>query len=207
MNPMPAVPRVSSPIVVGLDGSEASLAALRWAADEAAAHGAPLIAVHVLDPRGRRFASYAGRRPYPAPDPLRESGSEAELAAMDEATRAEREIEEAGLVHVTRIFEVGVPSQVLVRCALGARMLVLGNADHHRRRDGEPRYPSPVLGSIARACIARATCAVVVVPVPARTSATLPAQPEPEHVPVAHAPMEGARAVYPKQQLVPIAHG
>ncbi len=206
MSPMPAVPRVPAPIVVGLDGSEASLAALRWAADEAAAHGVPLIAVHVMDPRGRRFASYAGRRPQPLPDLLRDSVSGAELAAMDEAARAEREIEEAGLVHLTRIFEVGVPSQVLVRCAIGARMLVLGNADHHRRRDDE-RFPIPSLGSIARACIARATCAVVVVPVPARTSAARPVQPEPERVPVAHAPMEGARAVYPKQQLVPIAHG
>ncbi|MDF3148948.1 universal stress protein, partial [Streptomyces sp. T21Q-yed] len=33
-------------IVVGVDGSEASVAALRWAAEQARALGTPVVAVH-----------------------------------------------------------------------------------------------------------------------------------------------------------------
>lgn len=200
MNPMPAISHGDAPIVVGLDGTEASRAALRWAADEAIAHGVPLVAVHVLDPRGRRCAPYAGRGPRQA--------LESEFTAVEDAALIEREIEESGLTHVKRVFEVGVPSQVLVRCAIGARMLVLGQADHHRRRDDDLTYQGPALGSIARSCVARATCPVVVVPVPARRQAPRDETPEPRQVPVAHpTPVEGARTVFPKHQLVPIAHG
>jgi nucleotide-binding universal stress UspA family protein len=37
---------VPLPIVVGVDGSESSLGAIDWAADEAALHGLPLRLVH-----------------------------------------------------------------------------------------------------------------------------------------------------------------
>ncbi|TMC08771.1 MAG: universal stress protein [Chloroflexi bacterium] len=37
-------------IVVGIDGSEGSAAALRWAAPLAAATGAEVVVVHVIDP-------------------------------------------------------------------------------------------------------------------------------------------------------------
>lgn len=187
-----------TPVVVGVDGSEASLAALRWAADEAQAHGAPLVAVHVLDPRVPRLAPYAGR-------PV-DAGFDAR--AVDATARVERMIARAGLEQVKRVFEVGVPSQVLVRCAMGARMLVLGHADHHRRRENEPSHRGPALGSIARACVMNATCPVVVVPVPARVPSPLKLQPEPVHVAAAvGAPLHGGRMIYPKRQPVNVAHG
>ncbi|MBS2964166.1 universal stress protein [Actinocrinis puniceicyclus] len=187
-----------APIVVGVDGTEASMAALHWAAGEAEAHGAPLIAVHVTDPRGRRGAPYAGRGVYVP----------TEAQALDEEARVERMIAQSGLEHVKRVFDVGVPSQVLVRFAIGARMLVLGHADNHRRREGEGPYQGPALGSIARACVASATCPVVVVPVPARLPAARERRPEPRHVPVVqHSPMVGARMIYPNRRPVPMAHG
>ncbi|WP_327312709.1 universal stress protein [Streptomyces sp. NBC_01235] len=37
------------PLVVGIDGSEASLEAVDWAADEAARHGVPLLLLHATD--------------------------------------------------------------------------------------------------------------------------------------------------------------
>lgn len=200
----PDIARGSTPIVVGVDGSEASLAALRWAAQEAAAHHAPLIALYVIDPRGRRFASYAGLGLRAG----RATGPASEAAMMDDAALVERAIADTGVPHVKRIFEVGVPSQALVRAAIGARMLVLGHADHHRRRDGDLPAQGPALGVIARACVARATCPVVVVPMPSRPPAARPALPEPQHVPqTRQEPLAGSRTVFPRHQPVPIAHG
>ncbi len=193
-------PRRAAPIVVGLDDGEASLAALRWAAGEAVAHRAPLIAVHVLDPRSHGFAPYACS----GSDEADELG---QSARPDDAAAVKRMIAASGIDPTLRLFEVGVPSQVLVRCAIGARMLVLGHADHHRDRDGET-FRGPMLGSVARACTARATCPVVVIPIPERHPAPDTAEPEPKRVEVAQsAPLVGGRAIYPKRQLVPIAHG
>jgi nucleotide-binding universal stress UspA family protein len=190
--------RRPAPVVVGLDGSEASMAALRWAADEAAAHQAPLVAVHVLDPRSHGVASYA-RVGTGGP----EGSNELEAAALVERLAAD-----SSLTSVRRVFEVGVPSQVLVRCAVGARMLVLGHGDHHRRREGDAFHHGPVLGSIARACVAYATCPVVVIPIPERRPARDAARPEPREVQVAQsAPLTGRRTIYPNRQPVPIAHG
>ena len=52
---------MTMPIVAGTDGSEESLAAVGWAATEAARRRVPLSIVHVLDPR---FAS-AHAQPLP----------------------------------------------------------------------------------------------------------------------------------------------
>jgi len=169
-----------SPIVVGFDGSAASLAALRWAADEAAAHGAPLVALHVHDPRNRQRAAYA--------------------QAVDAGARA-AEIEEliehcltSPVSPVERFFEVGVPSEILVGRAAGARMLVLGHSEQHRRHDGEAFRHEPALGTVARACVARATCPVVVVPIPAQRSASAEADSAPRQIPE----LVGGRAIYPR---------
>ena len=186
--------RLTAPIVVGLDGSSASLAALQWAAGEAAAHGAPLVAVHVSDPRSIRLAPYAGAGP-------------AQASALDAVAAVQRLISDSGAEGVRRVFEVGIPSQVLVRIGIGARMLVLGHADHHRHRDREGQPHAPALGSIARACVAQATCPVVMVPIPARRPAREATEPEPRRVAVAQgAPVHGGRAIYPKRQPVRIAH-
>jgi len=185
----------SAPIVVGTVGDDASLAALRWAADEAAAHGAPLIAVHVFDPRDQCFAPYARPEAWDARD-------------LEACAMVERQLADSGLREVKRVFEVGVPSQVLVRFAIGARMLVLGHADHHCRHDGEGAHHAPALGSVARSCAAGATCPVVVVPVPAQRPAPAKADPEPQRVPVAReSAVTGGRALYPTHQRVPIGHG
>ncbi len=190
--------QLTAPVVVGLDGSSASLAALHWAAAEAAAHGAPLVAVCVSDPRPRRIAPYAGV-------------GNVQSDAADTIAAVHRMIAESGIESVRRVFEVGIPSQVLVRVSLGARMLVLGHADHHRYRDNEapPHAHAAALGSIARACVARATCPVVIVPIPARRPAREAVAPEPRRVPAAvtqGTPVHGSRAIYPKLQPVPIAH-
>lgn len=177
-------------IVVGLDGTEACAAAFAWAAAEAAVHRAPLMVVHVLDLRGST-AVYA-RADAEVPD------------AQDDALAQIKElIGRTDVGPVRRVFEIGVPSRVLVRQAREARMLVLGQAGQHRRtgREDDGYGRSPALGSIARACVARAECPVVVVPEPA-VSRTVARAEGPEH----RAPMRGVRAIHPFQGRIPVAH-
>lgn len=170
-----------APIVVGVDNSAASLAALRWAAAEAAAHGVPLVALHVHDPRNRQRAAYAQFT-------VRDTDPNTQSAEIEDM------IERGVTSAVERVFEVGVPSEILVQHAAGARMLVLGYAEQHRRHDGEPFRYEPALGTVARACVARATCPVVVVPIPVQVSAPVDSERAPSRVsePV------GARALYPR---------
>jgi nucleotide-binding universal stress UspA family protein len=179
-----------SPVVVGLDGTEASAAALAWAAAEAAAHHAPLVVVHILDPRGST-AVYASAHA-DVPD------------EQDDALgRIKELIDRADVGPVEQVFEIGVPSRVLIGVAREARMLVLGQAgQHHRVGHEDYDYEHvPALGSVARACVAGAECPIVVVPEPVLGETAAYAE-EPEH----HAPMRGARAIYPFQGRMPVAH-
>lgn len=174
-----------SPVVVGLDDSEAAAAALVWAAAQAAATHAPLVVVHVLDPRGTT-AVY----------------SHADADAVEEPVeRIKALIDWAEAGSVRPVFEIGVPGQVLVRLSRGARMLVLGQARRHHRAEGEEYLHGPALGPVARACVALAQCPLVVVPEPAAKVAA--AHPEQS---ARHAPVRGARAIYPFQGRIPVAH-
>jgi nucleotide-binding universal stress UspA family protein len=161
---------------------------LRWAREEADAHGAPLVAVHVLDPRGQ-LASYA-HNPAPVGPPRLGRAGFGEM------------VEHWIAGPVEQVFDVGAPAAVLVRHAAGARMLVLGHADHHRHQRGDSHHgtPAPALGVVARACIAHADCPVVVVPLPAARSVPAAARQPSEEV-------EGAIAIYPPPRPIPIAHG
>ena len=183
------------PIVVGVDGTDGSLAALRWAVCEAAAHRSPLRVVQVLDPRACRRAPYAQAVAWDAD-------------ATDNTAAADRLIERYLLdMHaidcVRRVFEVGNPAGVLLKHSADARMLVLAHAARPRRRPDEPFHDGPALGSIARACVAQASCPVVVVP-----SAAQGSEQSPRRVPaassVAHTPVEGARTIYPRFRATPV---
>ena len=185
------------PVVVGVDGSEGSLNALRWAAAEAAAHHAPLLIVQVLDPRARRRAPYAQAAAWDA------EGSD-DTAAADGLI--ERHLLDTHAVEsVRRVFEVGIPAEVLLEYAVDARMLVLGHVAHRYSRGADPFHDGPALGAIARACVAHACCPVVVVP-----ASTQHAQaPTPQRVPaassVARTPVEGARTLYPRFRATPVS--
>ena len=178
-----------SPVVVGLDGTEASAAALAWACAEATAHHVPLVVVHVLDPRASA-AVYS------------HADAEAHGEQGDAPARIKELIDQADVGPVEQVFEIGVPSRVLLRLAREARMLVLGHAAHHGAgHEGYEDGHAPTLGSVARACVARAECPVVVVPEPLADKTAALAE-EPEH----HAPLRGGRAIYPFQGRIPVAH-
>lgn len=144
-------------VVVGVDGSMASLAALRWAAREAGLRQARLHVVCALDP-GQVRAPYAGceRRRVPRPDGL------PTVALLRELLRAE--LGPSPVITVQAEVIDGLAARVLIDRAAGADLLVLGDPATSQFE---------VIGPVARACLRHAPCPVVVVgaemskPVPA----------------------------------------
>ena len=136
---VPAVQR----IVVGVDGSAESAAALRWACREGALRGAEVHAVHVREANCHSLASYA------AP---------ASPSAEDEVEEIWRSVqsEHDGSVQIRTEVADGLAARVLLdRCA-GADMLILGTVSDV---PGASRSAGPVI----RACLRRAPCPVVVI--------------------------------------------
>jgi nucleotide-binding universal stress UspA family protein len=136
---VPAVRR----IVVGVDGSAESAAALRWACREASLRGAEVHAVHVREANSRSLASYAVAASPSAEDDIEEMWRSV-LQDQGDAVRVRTEVAE-GLA----------PRVLLDRCA-GADMLILGTASDV---SGALRSAGPVI----RACLRRAPCPVVVI--------------------------------------------
>jgi nucleotide-binding universal stress UspA family protein len=139
---VPAVRR----IVVGVDGSVESVAALRWACREASLRGAEVRAVHVREECCHSFASYA----VPAL-----STADGVSIDIDDLVRSVQADHALGVQ--VRVEEVdGLAARVLLdRCA-GADMLVLGSSSDV---PGARRSAGPVI----RACLRRAPCPVVVI--------------------------------------------
>lgn len=148
-------------IVVGVDGSPHSVAALRWAVDEAVIRHCPVTAVYVY--------------PHPAatltPDvlaALNRAGVEAFGARMHEAAQRRlddvvaREVPASAEVDVERAAVAGAAGSVLVdEAADPATMLVLGS----RGRGG---FTGLLLGSVSQQCLHHARGPVVVVHRPTR---------------------------------------
>ena len=136
-------------IVVGVDGSEPSNRALRWALQEARLRGAAVQAVHAWTP------PYVGVHPYTAP-----------VLHPAELERAAREL----LDHVVAETDAGSPpvpierhvvegpaARVLLDASKGAALVVVGS----RGRGG---FAGLLLGSTSQQVCHHATCPVVVVP-------------------------------------------
>src|SRR5688572_9527512 len=113
-----------SSIVVGIDGSENSRAALRWAAKEATVRNATLRAV------------YAWEYPYVALAAGPAGGALPPLIDLQEAAQAtfDQIIEEVGLPPdplVERVVREGAPARVLLdEAAKDADLLVVGTRGH-----------------------------------------------------------------------------
>jgi nucleotide-binding universal stress UspA family protein len=147
-------------IVVGVDTSEGSRQALRWAADEAAARDAELEVVHVYDytPAWRDAAYPSGAEP----GPLEVWGPEMDAATQEAADHAQRLVDEmvAGLEHpkvTTSAVLSSRPAQTLIERSADATLLVVGS----RGRGG---FSGLLLGSVSQRCVLYAACPVVVVP-------------------------------------------
>ncbi|HET7513896.1 MAG TPA: universal stress protein [Gaiella sp.] len=145
---------MSGRIVVGIDGSAESAAALRWAVEEAKLRTAQVEAVHVWNYIPMTTAADSGLVPMSWTE-----SAEMVDATHDAASRAAtQEVEDAlGAGHDVRISLVqGDASEALLETAKGADLLVVGNR-------GRGAIKELLLGSTSGRIADHAPCPVVIV--------------------------------------------
>jgi nucleotide-binding universal stress UspA family protein len=178
----PAAPApVAGRVVVGVDGSDGSMAALRWAMTEARLRGTSVLAViawthhaswgradrvHMTPPPSAVLpgANPTGMRPPPRFEPSDEADRAGAVdRVLDSAVvRAIREQDEQGRQHHVEIIRQSVeghPAEVLLGAATPSDLLVVGYRGHGGFIGG-------LLGSVSRHIVTHARCPVVVVPAP-----------------------------------------
>lgn len=136
-------------VVVGVDGSPESIAALAWAARYAAATGATIAVVHAWH--------YPAAGPIPAGQPPQAITDE--VRAMMQETLDKALTEVYGTTspdNVDTKAAYGHPAMVLVNESQGADLLVVGSRGHGA-------FHGMLLGSVSIHCVTNATCPVVVV--------------------------------------------
>lgn len=142
--------RTTGEIVVGLDDSASAAAALRWAAEQSRSTGLPLRVVHAWQ--------------MTALDAAAGSADLWEAAGADARARATRWVLDtlggaAAEIRWSLDIVEGAPGSVLVACARGAQLLVLGTREHQGLRRA-------ILGSVSHHCLSHAAPPVVAVPAP-----------------------------------------
>lgn len=136
-------------IVVGVDGSEGSRAALRWARDEARAHGAALEIVTAWQyPITTALPAFGSM---PTPDDLEGEARDAMLAVV-----ADEGITGDDGMTITTLVAEGTASQALLEASASADLLVVGSRGHGG-------FSGLLLGSVSQQCVNHATVPVVVV--------------------------------------------
>ncbi len=140
-------------VVVGVDGSDGSKAALAFAAHEAALRGATLRVVTAWE---LPYSTFAGglMPPVNLADVVREDAERVARAAAEEAEALEPGI------YVEHLAVQGQPAEVLVDESRNAAAVVVGTRGHGG-------FASLLLGSVGQQVVHHAACPVVVVPRPA----------------------------------------
>ncbi len=146
--PTPFVERV----IVGVDGSEGSITALRQAVDEARCHGAELWPVISWSPPGGEAADAM----YPAPDYMCKAWVNDARERLDAACReAMRNTPDYEAMH-PKVYR-GNAGDVLIACACRPTdILVLGSSNHSAMHH-------ILFGSVSQHCLKYASCPVLVV--------------------------------------------
>ncbi|EOD70251.1 universal stress protein [Amycolatopsis vancoresmycina] len=149
-------------IVVGVDHSAISAAALRWAVSEAAVSGRQVVALRAwtFEPVYDLGAAVAGTP---------QAVADRERHQLDEVV-GEVRAEHPGVAIRAELVEHS-PAVALEEASKTASMLVLGSHGHSR-------LLKLLVGSVAEHCLHEAGCPVVVIP--ARTVPEKDATPEPE---------------------------
>jgi nucleotide-binding universal stress UspA family protein len=148
------------PVVVGVDGSPASVRALRLGADLAAATGAELLALHAFTDMTESGGT---------PHRRREDWARLVEEAQEElAATAAAALVDCPTIRFRHLVVAGTTLRVLMDHAESARMIVVGQRDE-RAPAGEM-----VLGSTSRGLVEFAPCPVVVLPAAPAGSAAAP---------------------------------
>ncbi|MEV4611583.1 universal stress protein [Kitasatospora sp. NPDC049258] len=135
-----------SRIVVGVDGSPASIEALRWAVDQARGRGARIEALIAW-----QYPVATGWSvPLPPVAYLADTSRKVLDAAVAEAVGAD------GLVGIRAVVVEGGAASCLLDAARGADLLVVGSRGHGG-------FTGALLGSVSQHCVQHAPCPVVVV--------------------------------------------
>jgi nucleotide-binding universal stress UspA family protein len=145
-------PDRQAPIVVGVDGSTASVDALSWAADEAELRQVSLRVLHAWNPVP---ATVAGRLSL-ADEVFRDTAQ----SLLDRAVNAR--VSGRGRLEVETTLIVGNATHGLINASAGAQLLVLGAR-------GGGGFAELLLGSTSSQCVQHAACPVAVVRGPAGT--------------------------------------
>jgi nucleotide-binding universal stress UspA family protein len=132
-------------IVVGVDGSPESRAALRWAMSEAKLRGAALEAVYAWS-----MPAIVGGDASPLLVPVDELREDAETMLMSVLE------EEAPDVGITQTVVEGNASDLLVDISADADLLVVGSRGHGG-------FSGLLLGSVSSQCSHHAACPLVII--------------------------------------------
>jgi nucleotide-binding universal stress UspA family protein len=137
-------------VVVGVDGSGDSVAALAWAVRYAAATGARVRAILAW-----HYPGAVGGPPIEvAPDAVRGQTEEQMREALDEAVGKVYGSQAPAGVEATLGY--GHAAQVLIEASKEADLLVVGSRGHRA-------FAGMLVGSVSLHCVTRASCPVVVV--------------------------------------------
>lgn len=139
--------RVGGRIVVGVDGSNSSKAALAWAVRQAALTGAEVEAVTAWQVPGPFGYGYA----------VDVATAELEKEAANGLDQVIAETaDRASGVQIRPVVVQDNPARALLEAAKGAELLVVGSRGHGG-------FAEALLGSVGQHCVHHATCPVVVI--------------------------------------------
>ncbi len=141
-------PAQDNRVIVGVDGSEPSKHALRWAQFIAHASGSTLEVIAAWQPFPSGWVG-VGWAAMPSGFNPAQDAEKSLTATVDEVFGEDRP---AGLKLTVR---EGNAAQVLLEASAGARMLVVGSRGHGG-------FTGLLIGSVSSACTEHATCPVLV---------------------------------------------
>lgn len=142
--------RTNGRIVVGVDGSPSSKAALRWAVAQAERTGASVQAV-IAWHYPVMIGGYAW-----APVSAVPTEDFEEIADKTLAETIADAVDPATAVRIEKVVREGNAAQVLIEAADGAELLVVGSRGHGG-------FSSALIGSVSQHCAHHAPCPILIV--------------------------------------------
>ena len=138
-------------IVVGIDGSEASKSALRWAVEDARARGAEVVALHAYEVQVPTLDAVAPATPVDLPGLIAASQDDAQQFVT---TVVDEVVGNSVSVDVAPIAVEDEPAKALLDASRDADLLVVGSHGHG--------FSGLFLGSVSLECAQHAACPVVI---------------------------------------------